>query len=105
MGVIPYSEPIADTMRLIGHEPESVEATCLPMSLLANLALKMLYLTGELTLADLGKRMQLHPCVIYQIFEYSRKAQLIEVTGMDGGIYRVATTTKGKAERVSKPTR
>jgi hypothetical protein len=105
MGTTPYAEPTSETMRLVGHEPETIEATRLPINLLGNLALKILYLAGQLSLTDLGKRMQLHPCVIYEIFEYLRKGKLIEVAGMDEGVYRIVPTAKGHTEAQSTMSR
>ena len=98
MGTPPYSEPISDSMRFVGHPPETVEETGVPRNLLEDLALKLLYLAGELSLAELGRRMQLNPDVIYEIFERIRKAQLIEVVGMSGSVHRVVMTSKGQAE-------
>jgi len=98
MGTTPYAEPIPETMRLVGREPETVEETRVPINLLEALALKILYLAGELSLSDLAKRMELHPQVIYGIFEHLRKGQLIEVVGMEGGVYRIVATTKGQTE-------
>ena len=98
MGTTPYAEPISETMRFVGHQPETVEETRVPMNLLEDLALKILYLAGELSLQELGRRMQLHPSVIYEIFEHIRKGQLIEVVGMVGSDHRIVTTSKGQAE-------
>jgi len=101
LGVAPYSDPIAETMRFIGHEPETVEETRVPMNLLEGLAIKILYLAGELSLAELGRRMHLGPGVVYEIFEHIRKSKLVEVTGMTGGNHRIVTTSKGQAEAQS----
>jgi len=98
MGTTPYSEPISETMRFVGRPPETVEETRVPKNLLEDLALKILYLAGELSLAELGRRMQLQPDVIYEIFERIRKGQLIEVVGMAGGVHRIVMTSKGRAE-------
>ena len=91
-------KPISETMRFVGRQPETVEETRVPRNLLEDLALKIVYLAGELSLAELGRRMQLHPDVIYEIFERIRKAQLIEVVGMSGNVHRIVTTSKGQAE-------
>jgi hypothetical protein len=98
MGTTPYAEPISETMRLVGRQPETVEETRVPLNLLEDLALKILYLAGELLLQELGRRMQLHSGVIYEIFAHLRKIQLIEVVGMVGGDHRIVTTSKGQAE-------
>ena len=98
MGTTPYAEPISETMRLVGRQPETVEETRVPLNLLEGLALKILYLTGELLLPELGRRMQLHPGVIYEIFAHLRKIQLIELVGMVGDDHRIVTTSKGQTE-------
>ncbi|MBZ5565166.1 MAG: hypothetical protein LAP13_22445 [Acidobacteriia bacterium] len=98
MGTMPYAEPIAETMRIVGHEPETVEETGVPLKLLEDLALKMLYVSGELTLMELSRRMGLAYSVIEEVFEHLRKTQLIEVTGMSTGIHRITTTSKGQSE-------
>lgn len=98
MGTAPYDEPISGTMRFVGRQPTTVEETRVPINLLEDLALKILYLAGELSLQELGGRMQLHPGVIYEIFGHLRKKQLIEIVGMVGSDHRIVTTQKGQTE-------
>jgi len=98
MGTTPYAEPISETMRIVGHQPETVEETRISLNLLEDLALKILYLAGELSLQELGGRMHLHPVVIYEIFAHLRKGQFIEVVGTVGSDYRIVTTSKGQTE-------
>jgi hypothetical protein len=73
MGTTPYTEPISETMRFVGRQPETVEETRVPRNLLEDLALKILYLAGELSLLELGRRMLLPPGVINEIFGHVRK--------------------------------
>ena len=101
MGTTTYAEPIAETMRVVGRQPKTVAETGVPLNVLEGLALKMLYLAGELTLQELCKRMQLHPGVVYEIFEHLRKRQLIEVVGMVASVQRLVATTKGQTEAQS----
>jgi hypothetical protein len=98
MGTTPYAEPISETMRLVGRQPETVEETRIPINLLEDLALKILYLAGELSLQELGRRMQLHPGVVNEIFAHLRKGQLVEVVGMVGSVHSIVTTSKGQTE-------
>jgi predicted ATPase with chaperone activity len=98
MGTTQFAEPIPDTMRLVGRQPETVEETAVPINLLEDLALKILYLSGELSVADLARRMRLPPNVIFEIFDHIRKEQLVEVVGMTGTAHRMVTTSKGQAE-------
>ena len=98
MGTTPYPEPSPETLKLVGKEPDTVEGTRVPINLLEGLAIKILYLAGELTLAELGRRMHLGPDVVYEIFEFIRKDKLVEVTGMTGGNHRMVATSKGQTE-------
>jgi predicted ATPase with chaperone activity len=99
MGTTPYAEPIAKTIRLVGHQPQTVEETGVPINLLENLALKLLYLASELSPQELGRRMQLHPGVINEIVAHLRKGQLIDVVvGTFGSDLRILTTSKGQTE-------
>ncbi len=99
MGTTSYAEPISKTMHLVGHQPKTVEETGVPINVLENLALKILYLAGGLSLQELGTRMQLHPGVINEIFAHLREGQLIEVVvGTFGNALRVVTTSKGQTE-------
>ena len=98
MGTLPYPEPLPQTLQLVGKEPETVEQTRVPINLLEGLAIKIVYLAGELSLAELGRRMHLGPDVIFEIFEFIRKDKLVEVTGMTGGNHRIVCTSKGQTE-------
>jgi hypothetical protein len=98
MGTTPYAQPIPATMGFVGREPETVEETGVPARLLEGLALKTLYLTGELSLAELGRRTHLGPGVIHDIFQHIRKEKFIEVLGMSGDAERVVLTLKGQLE-------
>jgi hypothetical protein len=98
LGTFPYPEPHSEVLKLVGKEPETVEQTRVPINLLEGLAMKILYLAGELSLAELARRMHLGPDVIYEIFEFIRKDKLVEVTGMTGGNHRIVATSKGQTE-------
>ncbi len=76
--------------------PQEFEQTGIRRGLLEDLALKILYLNGEMTLPELAKRMCLGLGVIDQIFEFFRKEQLCEVKGMTGGAHRIAASAQGK---------
>ncbi len=77
--------------------PQEVEATCLRKGLLKDLAMKILYLNGELTLVELSNHMCLGLGVIDEIFQSCRKEQLCEVKGMVGGSHRITASEQGKA--------
>jgi predicted ATPase with chaperone activity len=78
------------------HPPETIAETGLPRYLLEGLALKMVYLEGELSLIDLSERMRLSFPVVDKLFRHLRSEQLCEVTRMDGPVHRFTTTSLGK---------
>jgi predicted ATPase with chaperone activity len=76
--------------------PYTIAETGLPRHLLESLALKMVYLEGELSVLDLAERMRLNFRVADTLFRHLRTDQLCEVTGMDGPVHRFTATSKGK---------
>ncbi len=101
MGTTPYAEPLSETIALLGRQPQTVEETGISINLLEDLALKILYLAGELSLSELGRRMRLHYAVIYEVFEHLRNRGFIEVVGMVNSIHRLAVTSKGQTQASS----
>ena len=77
--------------------PRTVEDTGIRRSLLEELALKILYLEGELNVRELADRMGVSLPVVDDIFQRLRKAQLCDVMGMTGSSHRIAANTQGKA--------
>jgi hypothetical protein len=76
--------------------PQEIEQTGIDSGLLEDLALKILYLSGEVSLCGLSDRMCLGLGVIEEIFNFFRKEQLCEVKGMVGGSHRIVATAQGK---------
>jgi predicted ATPase with chaperone activity len=76
--------------------PETVPALGIPKNLVEDLALKILYLQGELTLVELAEQMRLSYAIAAEVFERMRGEQLCEVKGMTGGVHRIATTSQGR---------
>jgi predicted ATPase with chaperone activity len=81
---------------LVISMPQSTEEAGVSRSLLENLALKTLYLEGELLVNELAERMHLSAPVVEELFQRLRKDQLCEVRGATGGVYRIRTTSQGK---------
>src|SRR5215471_269493 len=77
--------------------PQEIEATSIRKGLLEDLALKILYLNGEMSLPELGNHMCLSLGVIEGIFQFFRKEQLCEVKGMSGGSHRIIASDRGKS--------
>lgn len=76
--------------------PQAVRETGLRRGFLEELAIKILFLNGELTLVELAERMCLSLGTLEEIFQVLRKEQLCEVKGMDWGSHRIATSQRGK---------
>lgn len=82
---------------IAGLTPNEVQETGIRRGLLEDIALKTLYLNGEMSLADLSKHMCLSVGVIDEIFQFFRKEQLCEVKGMVGGSHRIVASAQGKS--------
>ncbi|HSY59381.1 MAG TPA: hypothetical protein VK795_07465, partial [Terriglobales bacterium] len=61
--------------------PQAISDTGVRKSLLEDLAVKILFLGGEMSLVDLSDRMCLSLAAIEEIFQFLRKEQLCEVKG------------------------
>ncbi len=77
--------------------PQTLEETGIRRNLLEDLALKIVYLEGELHLCELADKMGLSLAVVEDVFRRLRKEQLCEVKGMVGSVYRVSVTSRGRA--------
>jgi len=62
----------------------SIEEIGVRRNLLEDLALKILYLVGEMSLHELAQHMGLRPGMVEELFQRLRKDQLCQVTGMAG---------------------
>jgi MoxR-like ATPase len=76
--------------------PHQIERTGIRRGLLEDLALKILYLNGEMTLVQLSDHLCLSLGVVEEIFQFFRKEQLCEVKGMTGGTHRIAASVEGR---------
>src|SRR5215472_2134229 len=76
--------------------PQAMQDLGIRRSLVEDLALKILYFQGELTLVELADQMRVSFAVIEEVFDRLRKERLCEVTGMLGGVHRITTTSQGK---------
>jgi MoxR-like ATPase len=76
--------------------PHRIEKTGIRRGLYEDLALKILYLNGEMSLIELCDRMCLSLGVVEEIFQFFRKERLCEVKGMSGGTHRIVATTEGR---------
>ncbi|MGH9828397.1 MAG: hypothetical protein ACREDR_34665, partial [Blastocatellia bacterium] len=76
--------------------PQTIPDTGIRHTLLEDLALKILFTNGELSLADLADRICLGLGAVEEIFQALRKQQLCEVKGMDGVSHRITTSAAGR---------
>jgi len=76
--------------------PHRVDGTGVRKGLLADLALKVLYLHGDMSLIQLSELMCVSLGVIEEIFQFFRQERLCEVKGMTGGTHRIVATQEGR---------
>jgi predicted ATPase with chaperone activity len=76
--------------------PREARRTGIRKGLLEDLALKILYLHGELSLVELSDLTCLSNDVVDEIFQFLRKEQLCEVRGMSGAAHRIVASGRGK---------
>jgi len=83
-----------ETVRLAA--PQAVRDTGLRRGFLEELAAKILFLYGELSLVELAERMCLSLGAVEEIFQFLRKEQLCEVKGMSWGSHRIVASSQGR---------
>jgi predicted ATPase with chaperone activity len=76
--------------------PREARRTGIRKGLLEDLALKILYLHGELSLVEMSDLTCLSSDVVDEIFQFLRKEQLCEVRGMSGAAHRIVASGRGK---------
>src|SRR5579872_6311804 len=76
--------------------PQTVGDTGVRRTLLEDLALKTLYLNGEMSLVELAERTCLSLAVVEDLFQFFRREQLCEVKGMVRGTHLIIASTSGK---------
>lgn len=85
------------TLTSIIERPQTIAELGVHRNLCEDLAVKILYLEGELSLLDLAHRMCIDLAIAEEIFERLRKGQLCEVKGLTGNVRRIASTGQGKS--------
>jgi predicted ATPase with chaperone activity len=79
------------------HVPGTLEEFDIPRNLLEELSLKILFMTGQMTVRDLAGRMRVAFPVANELFQRLRKDQLCDATGMIGNVYQIAISSLGRA--------
>jgi predicted ATPase with chaperone activity len=87
------SEPLAGP----AHRPISISEVGLPQTVLEELALKTLYLSGPFSVLDLSEHMRLSLEVASELLRRLRTEQLCQVTGLSGNIPNLSITSQGRA--------
>lgn len=77
-------------------EPRTAAETGIRKANLEGLALKVLYLTGPLSLFELSRHIKLSLEVVEELFERLRAEQLCSVTGLVGNVPNIAITGQGR---------
>ena len=76
--------------------PDQIQRTGVRRGLLEDLALKLLYLNGEMSLVEMSQHTCLSLGVIEEIFHFFRKEQLCEVKRMVAGSHVIIASAQGK---------
>lgn len=81
---------------ILVYAPQTIGDTGIRRTLLEDLTLKCLYLSGEASLLELAERTCLSLPVIEGLFPFLRREQLCEVKGIARGTHVIAASTTGK---------
>jgi len=79
------------------HRPISISEVGLPQTVLEDLALKTLYLSGPFSVLDLSEHTRLSLEVASELLRRLRTEQLCQVTGLSGNIPNLSITSQGRA--------
>ena len=82
------------------HKPQTIAALDVRQSILEDIALKTLYLSGSLSVLELSNRTQLSYEVANELFCKLRAELLCQVTGMTGTVPQIAITSQGSSRAV-----
>ena len=80
--------------------PQTIAQTGVRQSVLEDLALKILYLSGPFSVLELSKFTRLSYEVTYEIFLRMRAEQLCQVTGMNHNIPNLSITSLGRTRAI-----
>ena len=78
------------------HKPVSIQEVGLRQSVLEDLALKHLYLSGPFSVLEMAKLMRISFEVASELLKRLRTEQLCQVTGLSGQIPNLAITSQGR---------
>ena len=78
------------------HRPQSIDEIDVRQTILEDLALKTLYLSGSLSISELSKKIRLSFEVTKELSFQLRTELLCQVTGMTGQVPQIAITAEGR---------
>ncbi len=78
------------------YRPQSIEEVDVRQSVLEDIALKTLYLSGSLSILDLSEKIRLSFEVAKELSFHLRTEMLCQVNGMTGNIPQIAITSAGR---------
>ena len=93
--VAPTGPTVGPTVR-----PKSLAQLDVRRSVVDDIALKTLYLSGNLSLLELAEKMCLSYEVVESLFNQLRLEQLCLVTGMTGHVHQIAITAQGRTRAI-----
>ena len=82
------------------HRPLSMQELGYRRNLIDDLALKTLYMQGEMGLNELTASLKVSMRIMEEVFQQFRKEELCEVKGLVDGIHRITTTSEGRSRAV-----
>ncbi len=82
--------------------PETIEELGIAASVVTDLILRRVYLSGTSTLTSLSQTLKLSPIIIEGVFRGLRQQQLVEVKGMVGNDYSFTLTNAGKSMAIER---
>src|SRR5208337_3554408 len=83
------------------YRPQSIEEVDVRDSVLEDLALKIMYLSGSLSMLELAEKTKLSFEVVKEISFKLRAEMLCQVTGVHGNIPQIAITSEGRTRAMS----
>jgi predicted ATPase with chaperone activity len=80
------------------HRPQSIEEVDVRQTILEDLALKILYLSGSISILDLADKICLSFEVAKELAFRLRTELLCQVSGMSGNVPQIAITSQGRTQ-------
>ncbi len=94
---VPASEPVRSGPE---RRPRSIQELGIRQSVVEDLALKTLYFTGTVSVAELGRKLGLGYEVMEDLVAQLRADMFCQVTGMSGNIPLICISDKGRARAI-----